>query len=244
MAKKKTGKKSKSCYYFGKLKTDGNGSMKTLLGGKGANLAEMTSIGLPVPCGYTITTEICADYYKSGRKLPKSLLPELGGQLETIRGDLDFEASPEVATELIARLESNPAVESIRSVRISKSGPRKVRVRLVVDRFVDRAVRVDPPRRDVEHLDGELHLRLAAPDVRMGRVRPEEDLGPERLVALDVLLVLVDPDAPDDEAVGADHPAHLLRLPGVVEQVAVVLEGCDDAVVNRPFRYSMIPSKP
>jgi pyruvate,orthophosphate dikinase len=46
--------------------------MKELLGGKGANLAEMTSIGLPVPPGFTITTEVCDEYYKSGRKLPKA----------------------------------------------------------------------------------------------------------------------------------------------------------------------------
>ena len=50
----------KQVYYFGKTKTEGDGSMKELIGGKGANLAEMTSIGLPVPPGFTITTETCA----------------------------------------------------------------------------------------------------------------------------------------------------------------------------------------
>ena len=47
-------------YYFGASRTEGNSSMKPLLGGKGANLAEMTSIGLPVPPGFTITTDACA----------------------------------------------------------------------------------------------------------------------------------------------------------------------------------------
>ncbi|MCC7204755.1 MAG: pyruvate, phosphate dikinase [Phycisphaeraceae bacterium] len=61
-------------YYFGKTRTDGNGKQKELLGGKGANLAEMTSIGLPVPPGFTITTEVCALYYKGGRKLPATLM--------------------------------------------------------------------------------------------------------------------------------------------------------------------------
>ena len=52
----------KYVYFFGS-KTDGNGSMKPLLGGKGANLAEMCRIGLPVPPGFTITTEVCTYYY-------------------------------------------------------------------------------------------------------------------------------------------------------------------------------------
>ena len=60
-------------YYFGKTKTEGKGNQKQLLGGKGANLAEMTSIGLPVPPGFTITTEVCDLYYKSGSKLPAGL---------------------------------------------------------------------------------------------------------------------------------------------------------------------------
>jgi hypothetical protein len=49
----------KMIYYFGRTKTEGSGKQKMLLGGKGANLAEMTSIGLPVPPGFTITTEVC-----------------------------------------------------------------------------------------------------------------------------------------------------------------------------------------
>ena len=68
---------TKMIYYFGKTKTEGKGNQKTLLGGKGANLAEMTSIGLPVPPGFTITTEVCDLYYKSGRKLPAGLMDEV-----------------------------------------------------------------------------------------------------------------------------------------------------------------------
>lgn len=63
----------KLIYAFGK-KTEGDAAMRDLLGGKGANLAEMTSIGLPVPPGFTITTEACAAYYRSGKKLPKGLM--------------------------------------------------------------------------------------------------------------------------------------------------------------------------
>ena len=66
------GKNQKYVYLFGR-KTDGNGSMKPLLGGKGANLAEMTRIGLPVPPGCTITTEVCTYYYANKRTYPAAL---------------------------------------------------------------------------------------------------------------------------------------------------------------------------
>jgi pyruvate,orthophosphate dikinase len=71
------GKVGKMIYHFSKSRTDGNGSMKPLLGGKGANLAAMTSIGLPVPPGFTITTEVCMFYYKNGKKYPPSLLNDV-----------------------------------------------------------------------------------------------------------------------------------------------------------------------
>jgi pyruvate,orthophosphate dikinase len=64
---------SKFVYFFGGKAADGNGKMKDLLGGKGANLAEMCLIGLPVPAGFTITTEVCNLYYAGGCKYPKEL---------------------------------------------------------------------------------------------------------------------------------------------------------------------------
>jgi pyruvate,orthophosphate dikinase len=63
----------KYVYLFGNKKADGNGTMKPLLGGKGANLAEMSRIGLPVPPGFTITTEVCTYYYANKRTYPKVL---------------------------------------------------------------------------------------------------------------------------------------------------------------------------
>jgi pyruvate,orthophosphate dikinase len=66
-------KTSKYVYLFGNKKADGNGSMKPLLGGKGANLAEMSRIGLPVPPGFTITTEVCTYYYDNKKTYPKVL---------------------------------------------------------------------------------------------------------------------------------------------------------------------------
>src|SRR5688500_8321181 len=71
--------KAKYVYLFGNKKADGDGSMKPLLGGKGANLAEMTRIGLPVPPGFTITTEVCTYYYANRRTYPR----ELQAQMET-----------------------------------------------------------------------------------------------------------------------------------------------------------------
>ena len=90
MAKKKTTKKTtakkptKMVYYFGKTKTDGNATQRELLGGKGANLADMTKIGLPVPAGFTCTTECCDQYYKQGRKLPKGLMDQVHKAVKTL----------------------------------------------------------------------------------------------------------------------------------------------------------------
>ena len=68
----------KYVYFFGDNKADGDATMKTLLGGKGANLAEMTKIGLPVPAGFTLTTEVCNYFYDHGKQYP----PELKAQVD------------------------------------------------------------------------------------------------------------------------------------------------------------------
>ena len=86
MAKKTAA--NKMVYYFGKTRTEGKGLSKHLLGGKGANLAEMTSIGLPVPPGFTITTECCDAYYKSGRKFPAGLMDEVHQHIATLEKEL------------------------------------------------------------------------------------------------------------------------------------------------------------
>ena len=75
----------KYCYLF----TEGNANMRELLGGKGANLAEMTNIGLPVPQGFTISTEACTQYYEDGRKINDEIMAEIMeyiGKMETITG--------------------------------------------------------------------------------------------------------------------------------------------------------------
>jgi len=80
-------KQDKKIYYFGKTKSDGTKEMKELLGGKGANLAEMTSIGLPVPPGFTITTETCDEYNKAGGKLPKGLMDDVQKNMKMMEAE-------------------------------------------------------------------------------------------------------------------------------------------------------------
>ncbi len=75
----------KYCYLF----SEGNANMRELLGGKGANLAEMTNIGLPVPQGFTITTEACTQYYEDGRQINDEIMAEINeyiGKMEEITG--------------------------------------------------------------------------------------------------------------------------------------------------------------
>jgi len=67
----------KRVYFFGDGKAEGNAKMKELLGGKGANLAEMTNLGVPVPPGFTIATKVCSEYYKSRSRWPTGLAEEI-----------------------------------------------------------------------------------------------------------------------------------------------------------------------
>ena len=74
----------KAVYYFGDGVADGQADMKNLLGGKGANLAEMTSLGIPVPAGLTITTEVCTYYYENSQKFPNELEKQLKESVDKI----------------------------------------------------------------------------------------------------------------------------------------------------------------
>ena len=105
------------------LFTEGNGKMRELLGGKGANLAEMTNLGLPVPQGFTISTEACTQYYEDGRKINDEIQAEIMeyvGKLEEITGKKfgDHE---------------NPLLDSVRSVaRASMPGMMDTLLNLVL----------------------------------------------------------------------------------------------------------------
>ena len=75
---------TKYVYSFGGGTADGDGRMKDLLGGKGANLAEMCKIGIPVPPGFTITTEVCAAYYDNGKKIPEDAIPQIDEAIKKV----------------------------------------------------------------------------------------------------------------------------------------------------------------
>ncbi|MFA6044517.1 MAG: pyruvate, phosphate dikinase [Phycisphaerales bacterium] len=98
-------KPGKMVYYFGKSRTEGGAEMKALLGGKGANLADMTSINLPVPPGFTITTDTCAAYYRNGQRLPHGLMNEVHKNIAII----------EKETEKKFGDNNNPLLVSVRS---------------------------------------------------------------------------------------------------------------------------------
>jgi pyruvate,orthophosphate dikinase len=80
----------KRVYFFGGKSADGDGSMKNLLGGKGANLAEMCSLGIPVPAGFTITTETCVEYYKNNMQYPQPLKNEVDEAIKRVESVMDM----------------------------------------------------------------------------------------------------------------------------------------------------------
>src|SRR5437667_2896267 len=105
-AKKSSSSKArKYVYFFGSGKADGSRNMKDLLGGKGAGLAEMTNAGLPVPPGFTISTEVCNIYYKEKARIPAAIDREIGEHLKKLEKAAD------------AKLGStdNPLLVSVRS---------------------------------------------------------------------------------------------------------------------------------
>ncbi len=100
-------------YPFGASSADGDASMKTLLGGKGANLAEMASIGLPVPPGLTISTDVCTYYYAQGESYPAELPAQVASALSLI----------EAETGMVFGGDANPLLLSVRSgARVSMPG--------------------------------------------------------------------------------------------------------------------------
>ena len=78
------GKSGKRVYFFGQRKAEADVTMKDIVGGKGANLADMSKMGLPVPPGFTITTGACAEYYDNGQKLPRGLMDEVKRHLRKV----------------------------------------------------------------------------------------------------------------------------------------------------------------
>ena len=96
---------NKYVYYFGDAVADGDGTMKPLLGGKGANLAEMTRIGLPVPSGFTITTEVCTYFVENSKAYPEELSEQVEAALAKVEKSADRKLGDRV----------NPLLLSVRS---------------------------------------------------------------------------------------------------------------------------------
>src|SRR5882672_8040106 len=78
----------KYVYYFGSSGVDGDGKMKDILGGKGAGLAEMCRAGLPVPPGFTISTDVCNAYFESGNKTPAEVESQMGEALAKLESEM------------------------------------------------------------------------------------------------------------------------------------------------------------
>ncbi|RKY58450.1 MAG: pyruvate, phosphate dikinase, partial [Candidatus Latescibacterota bacterium] len=103
----------KYVYFFGAGKAEGSADMKELLGGKGANLAEMTNLGIPVPPGFTITTEVCTYYYRNDHRYPEGLEEQVNEALARVE---------EIMGQKFGDPE-NPLLVSVRSgARVSMPG--------------------------------------------------------------------------------------------------------------------------
>ncbi|HMB20415.1 MAG TPA: pyruvate, phosphate dikinase, partial [Spirochaetota bacterium] len=104
---------SKRVYLFGAGISEGGADMKNLLGGKGANLAEMSKIGIPVPAGFTITTEVCNEYYDNNEQYPEGLKESVNEALQKVEDVMDAKFGDT----------SNPLLLSVRSgARVSMPG--------------------------------------------------------------------------------------------------------------------------
>ncbi|MBI4379049.1 MAG: pyruvate, phosphate dikinase [Nitrospinae bacterium] len=94
--------KKKYVYFFGKGVADGRADMKSLLGGKGANIAEMTNLGIPVPPGFTISTEACNEYFKNDRRYPEELWGEIEENLARLEGVIGIKFGSDLHPLLIS----------------------------------------------------------------------------------------------------------------------------------------------
>jgi len=178
----------KYVYSFGGGKAEGKAEMKALLGGKGANLAEMSVIGIPVPPGFTITTEVCADYYQAGRKLPEAVKPQVEAavkQMEALAGKTFGDPAdpllvsvrsgaalsmPGMMNTILNLGLSDASVEGLAkktgNVRFAYDGYRRV-----IDMFGSTAMGVDH-----EHFEHELHALKDQKGVKLDTELSADDL--------------------------------------------------------------------
>ncbi len=156
----------KFVYFFGAGKAEGHGEMKHLLGGKGAGLAEMTKIGLPVPAGFTLTTEVCDYFYKHGKKYPKELAAQVKtnlARLEKVTGKkLGDAKNPLLVSVRSGSARSMPGMmETILNLGLNEQSVQALASNTKNDRFAYDAYRrfvqmyssvvIGLPKEDLEH---------------------------------------------------------------------------------------------
>ncbi len=201
----------KRIYAFGGGKAEGSKDMKDLLGGKGAGVAEMSSIGLLVPPGFTITTDVCGLFYENGKRLPEDLLPGIAAALGKM----------EALTRKRFRDPSNPLLVSVRSgARVSMPGMMDTVLNLGLN---DRTVQGLAARSGNERFAWDSYRRFCAMfgDVVLG-MKPErkEDRDPFDVILdrkKDALGVKLDSELPVDalkELVG-EFKAEVRRRKGI-----------------------------
>jgi pyruvate,orthophosphate dikinase len=192
-------KQKKYAYFFGGKKAEGKAEMKGLLGGKGANLAEMVNIGLPVPAGFTITTEVCTAYYKNNKKYPKELEKQVKDALAKVEKQMgakfgDFNNPLLLSVRSGARASMPGMMETIlnvglnnetRQALISKTGnPRFVYdshrrlIQMYSDVVMEKAAGIEPAEgRGVrQQLEKELHKMKEARGVHADTDLTADDL--------------------------------------------------------------------
>ncbi|MCL5287496.1 MAG: pyruvate, phosphate dikinase [Acidobacteria bacterium] len=169
----------KYVYFFGAGKAEGHGEMKHLLGGKGAGLAEMTNIGLPVPAGFTLTTEVCDYFYKHGKKYPK----ELAGQVKASLARLEKATGKKLGdarNPLLVSVRSGSArsmpgmMETILNLGLNEQSVQALAANTKNDRFAYDAYRrfvqmyssvvIGLPKEDLEHKLRAMKSRLGVKD--------------------------------------------------------------------------------
>jgi pyruvate,orthophosphate dikinase len=169
----------KYVYFFGAGKAEGHGEMKHLLGGKGAGLAEMTNIGLPVPAGFTLTTEVCDYFYKHGKKYPKKLAAQVKANLSRLEKatgkKLGDAKNPLLVSVRSGSARSMPGMmETILNLGLNEQSVQALASNTKNDRFAYDAYRrfvqmyssvvIGLPKEDLEHKLRAMKSRLGVKD--------------------------------------------------------------------------------
>ena len=148
--------KDKLVYFFGEGKAEGNRDMKNFLGGKGANLAEMTNLGVPVPPGFTISAEVCKIFYEKNRQYPEGLEKEVAenlGRLEKVMGKKlgDHDDPLLVSVRSGAAISMPGMMDTVLNLGINDKAVEGLAKKTGNERF---ARRVDEPRGLVQMVSG------------------------------------------------------------------------------------------